>query len=68
MEDNKVIYAYSIKNATYIDGVKIWDRRWWKNILCKINWFFHFRKRKMHRKYEKACTDFNEFKKYCKIK
>ena len=40
-----------VTTATYINGVRVWDARWWMNILCKINWFFHFKLRKNHKKY-----------------
>ena len=40
-----------VTTATSINNVRVWDHRWWMNILCKINWFFHFRMRKAHRKY-----------------
>lgn len=32
--------------STTINNVKVWDYRWYVNILCKINWFFHFKKRR----------------------
>ena len=33
--------------ATYINGVKVWDCRAFPNILCRLNWLFHFRLRRM---------------------
>lgn len=53
MENNRLIYAPWIPQttATFINSVKVWDRRWWMNILCKINWFLHFKQRKAHKKY-----------------
>lgn len=52
MEDNKVIYApwVPVATASYINNVKVWDHRCWMNILCKINWFFHFKLRKSFKK------------------
>ena len=46
--ENGVIYAPYITEtyATYINGIKVWDKRWWVNIWCRINWFFHFKRRK----------------------
>ena len=35
-----------ITTKTFVNGIQVWDCRWWKNIFCKINWFFHFRMRK----------------------
>ena len=40
-----------------INGVRVWDSRWWMNILCKINWFFHFKLRKNHKKYTNRKID-----------
>ena len=53
MEDNGFIYAPWIPQttATFINGVRVWDRRWYVNLFCEINWFFHFRLRKNHKKY-----------------
>jgi hypothetical protein len=64
------IYApyIPITNGVYINDVQVWGHRWWMNILCKINRLFHFRKRKMQRKYKEAFTDFNKFIKYSNIK
>lgn len=47
------IYVPWIPHATktFINGIQVWDRRWWKNLLCKINWFLHFKQRKAHKKY-----------------
>ena len=44
----RVIYApyIPVTTGTTINGIKVWDRRWWVNIWCKINWFFHFKERK----------------------
>ena len=38
--------------ASSINNVKVWDHRWWVNVFCKINWFFHFRMRKRFNKYK----------------
>lgn len=52
MEDNKeipkVIYAPYIPmtSGTIINGIKVWDHRWWVNIWCRINWFFHLKERR----------------------
>lgn len=35
--------------GTYINGIKVWDKRWYINIFCKINWFFHFKERKRYK-------------------
>ena len=47
------IYAPWIPKTTktFINGIQVWDHRWWMNILCKINWFLHFKQRKAHKKY-----------------
>lgn len=47
------IYVPWIPHTTkaFINGIQVWDCRWWKNILCKINWFLHFKQRKAHKKY-----------------
>ena len=47
------IYAPWITNTTgtFINNIQVWDCRWWVNIFCKINWFFHLRLRKQHKKY-----------------
>lgn len=52
-QTTNVVYAPYIPKTvgTYINNVKVWDCRWWVNIFCKINWFFHFRLRKQHKKY-----------------
>lgn len=41
----------TMTKGTYVNGVKVWDYRWWVNIFCKINWFLHFKMRKEHKKY-----------------
>lgn len=53
-EKDKVIYAkwVPMTKGTYVNGVKTWDHRWWANIFCKINWFFHFKLRKRHKELE----------------
>lgn len=53
MEDNKVVYAQWIPQTTasFINGVRVWDRRWYVNMFCKINWFFHFRLRNNYKKH-----------------
>ena len=38
-------------SGTYINGIRVWDKRWYVNIFCKINWFLHFKQRKVHKKY-----------------
>ena len=47
-KESKCIYMpYTmITNSTLINGIKVWDRRWYINWWCKINWFFHFKERK----------------------
>ena len=54
-DDTAEGYVYApwipVTTASYVNGVRVWDCRWWMNILCKINWFFHFKKRKAHKKY-----------------
>ena len=47
------VYVPWIPHTTksFINGIQVWDSRWWINILCKINWFLHFRLRKRHRHY-----------------
>jgi len=51
-------YVYApwipIKTKSFINGIQVWDRRWWMNIFCKINWFFHFGFRRRHNKWRKA--------------
>jgi len=37
-----------ITTKTFINNIQVWDCRWWKNMLCKINWFLHFRLRKRY--------------------
>lgn len=53
---NKLIYVPYIPKNTgcYINGVKVSDYRWYVNIFCKINWFFHFKLRKEHKKWLKT--------------
>ena len=48
------IYApfIPVTTATIINGVKVWDRRWWANILCKINLWIHPSYRRMIKKYQ----------------
>jgi hypothetical protein len=41
-----------VTTATIINGVKVWDRRWWANILCKINLCLHPSKRRMIKKFQ----------------
>lgn len=36
----------STAKGTYVNGVKVWDKCWYVNIFCKINWFLHFRMHK----------------------
>ena len=64
MEDNKkeqscVVYAPYITrtSATIINGIKVWDYRWWVNIWCKINWFLHFKQRKCWKEISKIRVD-----------
>ena len=66
-EVNKVIYVSWIPETvgTYVNGVKIWDKRWYVNIFSKINWFFHFKLRKNYKKFSEQKVD---TKYYCKIK
>lgn len=54
-KQSKIVYApwVPMTTASYINNVQVWDYRWWKNILCKINWFFHFRLRKQFRNYKR---------------
>ena len=51
--ESKPIYVPWVPETvgTYVNGVKIWDKRWYMNIFCKINWFFHFKLRKNHKKF-----------------
>jgi hypothetical protein len=64
-EDIKEGYVYAPwvprYTSTYINNIQVWDYRWWKNILCKINWFFHFKQRKAFKKYAnaKVCAKFD---------
>lgn len=46
------VYVPLIPRTTkaFINNIQVWDHRWWKNILCKINWFLHFKQRKAHKK------------------
>lgn len=49
MAEEKIIYAPYVmqeKCPTIINGIKVYDPRWWVNIWCRINWFFHFKERK----------------------
>lgn len=39
-----------VTTGAAVNGVKYWDHRWWMNIICKINWFFHFKLRKRFKK------------------
>ena len=50
-----IVYAPYISKTvgTYINNVKVWDCRWWMNMICKVNWFFHFGLRKRYRKWSK---------------
>lgn len=59
IEKEGYIYApyIPVTDGVYINGVQVWDYRWWKNILCKINWFFHFKLRKQHKKYVNKMID-----------
>ena len=63
MEDNKeqsfVVYApyIPITSETIINGIKVWDYRWWVNIWCKINWFLHFKQRKRWKETSKIIVD-----------
>lgn len=45
---NEIVYApfIPITTATYINGDKVWDNRWYVNMWLKIKWFFSFKKRK----------------------
>ena len=47
-EQPGVIWApyIPVTTGTIINGIKVWDHRWYVNIWCKINWFFHFKERK----------------------
>jgi len=47
------VYVPWIPHTTkaFINGIQVWDFRWWKNTLCKINWFLHFKQRKTYKKY-----------------
>lgn len=51
-------YVYApwipITTKSFINGIQVWDRRWWVNIFCKINWFFHFGLRRRHSKWRKT--------------
>jgi hypothetical protein len=51
-------YVYApwipVTTKSFINGIQVWDRRWWKNLFCKINWFFHFRMRKRHNKWRRS--------------
>jgi hypothetical protein len=51
-ENNKVVYAPYIGKTlgVIVNGVKVWDYRWYVNILCRINWFFHFKLKKRFKK------------------
>ena len=53
------IYAPYIPQTvgSYINNVKVWDHRWWVNIFCKINWFFHFRMRKRYNNFQKKIDE-----------
>ena len=59
IEKEGYIYApyIPVTDGLYINGVKVWDHRWWVNIFCKINWFFHFRMRKRFNKYKNTKID-----------
>lgn len=52
-ENNKVVYAPYIGKTLglIVNGVKVWDYRWYVNIFCRINWFFHFKLKKMFKKW-----------------
>lgn len=53
-QSNKLIekdgYVYApyipVTTGTIINGIKVWDHRWYVNIFCKIRWFFHFKERR----------------------
>ena len=47
-EKTGIVYAQYIPvtTATYINGIKVWDIRWWANWLCKLNLWLHPAKRK----------------------
>ena len=36
-----------LNTGTIINGVKVWDYRWYVNLWCKINWFLHLKQRKL---------------------
>ena len=54
-------YVYApwipVTTASYVNGVRVWDCRWWMNIICKLNWFFHFKMRKQFNKYKNIRID-----------
>jgi hypothetical protein len=62
-EQSFVVYTpYITKtSATIINGIKVWDYRWWVNIWCKINWFLHFKQRKRWKEMSKIKVDSKYF-------
>ena len=48
-----------INTGTIINGIRVSDYRWWVNIWCKINWFFHFKERKRWKKIANMKVDPN---------
>ena len=59
-----VVYAPYIffTTGTIINNVKVWDYRWWVNIWCRINWFFHFRMRRRWKQLRKKNISTNYYK------
>ena len=43
--DNEIVYVTTTM-AVYLDGVKVWDYRWYVNIICRLRWLFRFRMKK----------------------
>ena len=62
-EQSFVVYTpYITKtSSTIINGIKVWDYRWWVNIWCKINWFLHFKQRKRWKEMSKIKVDSKYF-------
>lgn len=47
--NSQILYCpyIPVTTATYINGIKVWDKRWLPNLWCKIYLWLHPKKRKM---------------------
>ena len=65
IKDQGVVYCpyIPVTTATYINGVKVWDIRWWANWFCKLNLWLHPAKRKQIEEFsnKKVCVPAGAF-------